>query len=150
MGGALAPESHRLLETGVTLPALHRAGLSAPCVRYVRAASWGQRTRGWADPRTRSIVVYWHPLWSRGSVEQTLLHELLHLSGRPGSAGHGPRFKALVLRFGREILGVELPEGAVRWRMSDLDYGQVWRRWIRAPWSAIPCFYEPVEEPCGT
>lgn len=115
-----------------------RRGLG-PVTLQLRRASWLQRVYGWADPQLRTVRIYWHPLWSRARVEQTYVHELSHLSGLPGCAGHRRLFKSLVLRRAEAALGVTLPTEAVSWSMAAIDWGIVWRRWWTSPTSILPC-----------
>lgn len=112
-------------------------GPRPPSVELRRARSYWQRTLGWVDVRARHIVVYWHPLWTRASAEETLLHEQVHLSGRPGAVGHGPRFKRALARAAR-LLGVEV-ESTYRSTQA-LDRAIVHRRWVSDPWSLAPCW----------
>lgn len=128
------------------LPIAVRRGLSTPVVEFVRARFWVQQVRGWSEPDTRQIRVYWHPLWSRATVEQTLLHELCHLSGLPGCASHGKLFRALLIRKAREAFGVTLPEESVSWTVAQIDYGIVWRMWLKRPDTFLPCLTPPTIE----
>ena len=119
-----------------------RRGLTTPVVQFRRARRFGQTLWGWANPTTRRVCVYWHPWWSRAAVAETLLHELLHLTGHPGCAGHGPLFVAALVR-SAPLLGVRLPAEARQWTVHEVDWGIRWRLWLSDPRWALPCGSAP-------
>jgi hypothetical protein len=76
----------------------------------VRRASKRPRSRlGFAIPEEWRISLTAFPGQRRGDVEETLLHELVHLAvgSSPGSRRwHGPEFKATMRRAMREAYGI--------------------------------------------
>ena len=90
-----------------------------PPVLQVQRAPFLQRTYGWAVVETRTIRVYWNPFWPRVWTQVTHLHELVHLSGKAGCAGHGTRFKRALLRAAEAAWGVDLGDHT---DLAQMDY----------------------------
>lgn len=95
-----------------------------PTLEVVRAALT-QRVYGWANPETRTIRIYEHPLWPRVWVDLTHLHELVHLSGKAGCATHGTRFKRALLRSAENAWGLNFEDHRA---LAQMPYRELERR----------------------
>ena len=72
-----------------------------------RASRKPRRNLGFAVPSERRISVTSYPGIRRGDLEETLLHELVHIAiGRTGRSWHGTVFKRTLRRAMREAYGV--------------------------------------------
>lgn len=78
-----------------------------PILTVRRASSKPRRNLGFAILDERRISVTAYPGVRRGDLEETLLHELVHIAiGRKGRSWHGAAFKRTLRRAMREAYGV--------------------------------------------
>ena len=78
-----------------------------PSLAVRRASRKPRRNLGFAVPAESRISVTAYPGIRRGDLEETLLHELVHIAvGRSSSGWHGAEFKHRLRRAMREAYGV--------------------------------------------
>src|SRR6266446_2790091 len=86
-----------------------RLARELPALKVRRAARRPRSRLGFAVPGQWRLSVTVYPWIRRGDVEETLLHELVHLhvgTQRGAHRWHGPRFKRTLCRAMAEAYGV--------------------------------------------
>ncbi len=83
-----------------------------PDLTVRRASRRPRRNLGFAVPAERRISVTAYPGIRPGDVQETLLHELVHIAvGRSGGRWHGSAFRRTLEAAMREAYGIEAPAG---------------------------------------
>lgn len=112
VGLDLLEERRRLCALGVFGGEAGALAQDPPELTVRRAARRPRRNLGFAVPAERRISVTAYPGIRPGDVQETLLHELVHIAvGRSGGRWHGSIFRRTLEAAMREAYGVEAPAG---------------------------------------
>lgn len=80
-----------------------------PMLTVRRASARPRRNLGFAVPAERRISVTAYPGIRRGDVQETLLHELVHIAvGRRDRSWHGPLFRQTLSEAMRQAYGINV------------------------------------------
>jgi hypothetical protein len=131
---------------------LKRSGLvdrRRPRVEFRAARTPDQLTKGWCEADSRRVVIYRHWLWDRIEEEITLVHELVHLSGVPGTWDHRRAFRLELARAARRVWGINV-RGEDHRSVRELERAIWWAVLRKRVSGAVRDLVEIIENAGGT